>query len=155
MYTSLQYSDIFTGYLSEPEFPKRLHASVSTPSPPPPLLISLTFYLCTPLLDLFTPVPTPASSKFHSISARQKGDRAFWSFCHCTLEKLQLSTPLSLLWTHVSSTSQNLISSYLTDLLCVRCVWCGVCVCGWEGEKEKERECVQQMWLCVDVLMYD
>ena len=49
-----------------------LHASVSTPSPPPPLLISLTFYICTLLLDLFAPVPTPASSKFHSVSARQK-----------------------------------------------------------------------------------
>ena len=50
--------------------PVRLHASVSTPSPPPPLLISLTFYICTLLLDLFAPVTTPASSKFHSISAR-------------------------------------------------------------------------------------
>ena len=36
------------------------------------LLISLTFYICTLLLDLFAPVPTPASSKFHSVSARQK-----------------------------------------------------------------------------------
>ena len=71
MFTSLQYSDIFTGCLSEPKFPIRLHVSVSTPSPFPPLLISLTFYICTFLLDLFTLVPTPASSKFHSISARQ------------------------------------------------------------------------------------
>ena len=30
-----------------PNFLIRLHASVSTPSPPPPLLISLTFYICT------------------------------------------------------------------------------------------------------------
>ena len=37
-----------------------------------PLLISLTLYICTLLLDLFAPVSTPASSKFHSISAEQK-----------------------------------------------------------------------------------
>ena len=67
----LQYSDIFIGCLSEPEFPIRLHASVSTPSPPPPLLSSRTFYFCTLLLDLFAPVLTPASSNFHSICARR------------------------------------------------------------------------------------
>ena len=38
----------------------------------PPLLISLTFCISTLLDDLYAPVPTPASSKFHSISARQK-----------------------------------------------------------------------------------
>ena len=71
MFTSLWYSDIFTGCLSEPKFPIRLHASVSVPLPHPSLLISLTFYICTLLLDLFAPVPTPASSKFHSISVWQ------------------------------------------------------------------------------------
>ena len=98
----------------EPKFPIRLHASVSTPSPPPPLLISLTFYICkhqlpnfyisTLLLDLFAPVLTPASSKFHSISAGQKVIVLSLTLvllsgthCHCTLKMLQLSTPSSLL----------------------------------------------------------
>ena len=31
------------------------------PSPPPPLLISLTVYICTLHLNLFTPVPTSTS----------------------------------------------------------------------------------------------
>ena len=82
----------------------RLQASVSTPSPPPPLLISLTFYICTLLLDLFAPVPTPASSKFHSRNARQKVivlslTLVILSGTHCkyTLELLQLSTSSSLL----------------------------------------------------------
>ena len=44
-----------------------LHASVSTPSLPPPQLTSLTFYICTLLLDLFAPVPTPASSKVKKV----------------------------------------------------------------------------------------
>ena len=76
----------------------------STPSPPPPLLISLTFYICTLLLDLFIPVPTPAFSKFHSRSARQKVITLSLTLvilsgthCHCTLEMLQLSAPSSLL----------------------------------------------------------
>ena len=84
----------------EPKFPIGLHASVSTPSPPPPLLISLTFYICTLLLDLCGPVLTPASSKFHSISARQKLIvlsvtlvLLSGTHCHCTLETLQLLTP--------------------------------------------------------------
>ena len=99
---SLRYSDIFTGCLSEPEFHIRLHASVSMPSPPPPLLISLTFYICTLLLDLFAPVLTPASSKFHSIRVRQKVIVhslllvLSGTHCHCTLEMLQLSTPSTL-----------------------------------------------------------
>ena len=104
MFASLQFSDIFTGCLSEPEFPTRLHASVSTPSPPPPLLICLTFYICTLLLGLFAPVPTPASSRFHSISAWQKMIVLSLTLvllsgthCHCTLEMLQLLTPSSLL----------------------------------------------------------
>ena len=46
--------------------------TVSSPSSPPLLLISQTFYICTLLLNLFAPVLTPASSKFCSISARQK-----------------------------------------------------------------------------------
>ena len=57
------------------------------------LLISLTFYVCTLLLILFAPVPTPASSKFHSISARQKVIvfsltlvPLSGTHCHCTLE---------------------------------------------------------------------
>ena len=32
----------------------------------------ILIYICTLLLDLFTPVLTPASSKFHFISAKQK-----------------------------------------------------------------------------------
>ena len=101
---SLQYSDIFTGCLSEPEFPIRLHASVSVPLPHPSLLISLTFYICTLLLDLFSQVPTPAPSKFHSASARQKVIvlssilvLLSGTYCHCTLEMLQLSAHSSLL----------------------------------------------------------
>ena len=104
MFTSLQYSYIFNGCLSEPEFPRRLHASVSTPSLPPSLLVSLTCYICTLLLDLFAPVPTPSSSKFHSMSARQKVVvlsltlvHLSGTHCHCKLEMLQLSTPSSLL----------------------------------------------------------
>ena len=76
MFTSLRYSDIFTGCPSELDFPVRLRASVSTTLPPSPLLISLTFYNCTLLLDLFAPVLTPASSKFHST----KCDRALSYF---------------------------------------------------------------------------
>ena len=102
MFTSLQYSDIFTGCLSEPEFPVRLHASVSMPSPPPPLLTSLTFYICTLLLNLFAQVVTPASSKFLSISATRKVIMLSRSLvhlpenhCHCTLEMHQLLTPSS------------------------------------------------------------
>ena len=70
----------------------------STPSYLSDLLI------CTPLLDFVVPVPTPASSKCHSISARQNVivlslTLVFLSgtHCHCTLETLQLSTPSSLL----------------------------------------------------------
>ena len=118
MFTSLQYSDIFTGCLSEPEFYIRLHASVSTPSSPPLLLISLTFCICTLLLDLFPPATTPDSSKIHSVKARRKVIvlsltlvRLSGTHCHCTLEMLQLSTPLSLLQKPISSASKNLISS--------------------------------------------
>ena len=75
----------------------------STPSSPPPLFVSLT-YICTLLLDLFAAVPTPASSKFHSRSARQKVIvpsltlvSLSGTHCHCTLELLQLSTPSALL----------------------------------------------------------
>ena len=78
--------------------------SVSTPSPPPPLLISLISYICTLLLDLFAPVPTAASSKCHSLSARQKVIVPSLTLvllrgthCHCTLEMIQLSTPSGLL----------------------------------------------------------
>ena len=60
MFMSLQYSDIHTSCPSELKFP----------SPSLPLLISVTFYICTCLFDLFAPVQTPASSKFHFISAR-------------------------------------------------------------------------------------
>ena len=49
-----------------------MHAPVSTPSPPPLLLISLTSYSCTPLLDHPTPVPTPATHNSHSADARWK-----------------------------------------------------------------------------------
>ena len=70
----------------------------STPSYLSDLLI------CTPLLDFVVPVPTPASSKCHSISARQKVIVLSLTLvlqsgthCHCTLEMLQLSTPSSQL----------------------------------------------------------
>ena len=160
MFTPLQYSGFFTSCRSEPEFPIRLRASVSTPSPPPSLLISLTFYICTLLLDLFAPVPTPASSKCHSISARQKVIVLSLTLvllsgthCYCTLEILQLSTPSSVLYKPISSTSNNLISSYLPNLLCVNvCVWCAY-VCGLRGrEREGERERVCNKCDCA--LMY-
>ena len=102
--TSLQYSDIFAGCLSEPEFPIRLHASVSTPLPHHPCLSLGPSTICTLLLVLFAPVPTPTSSKFHSIGARQKVIMLSLTlvllsgtYCHCTLEMLQLSTSSSLL----------------------------------------------------------
>ena len=47
------------------------YTSVSTSSSPPSPVICLT-YICILLLDLFAPVPTPTSSKFHSISAKRK-----------------------------------------------------------------------------------
>ena len=72
--------DMFTGCLSEPEFPIRLHASVSTPSPSPPLLISLTFYICTLLLDLFAPVRDTNLLKIPLYKCKTKGDRAFSYF---------------------------------------------------------------------------
>ena len=67
------------------------------------LLMSLT-YICTLLLDLFAPVPTPASSKFHFINTRRKVivlsltlDLLSGTHCHCTSQMLQLSTLSSLL----------------------------------------------------------
>ena len=147
MFTSLQYSDIFTGCLPDLEFPVRLHASVSTPSSPPSLFISLTFYICTLLLDLFAPVLTPASLKFQFISARQKVIVLSLSLvllsgirCHCTLEMLYIDTFKSAV-KPISSTFKNRISSYLPDFLCVSV--CVVCVCGgWDGERERGRESV-------------
>ena len=61
------------------QYPIRLHASLSTPSPPPPLLVSLTFYICTLLLDLFAPVPTPPL-QIPFYKCRTIGDRAFSYF---------------------------------------------------------------------------
>ena len=97
---------------------------------------AITFYICTLLLDLFAPEPTPASSKFHSINARQKVIVLSLTLvllsgthCHCTLEMLELSTPSSLLSNPISSTSKNLISSCLPDLLCVSVCGVYVCVC--------------------------
>ena len=49
----------------------KLNCLSLTPLPPPPLLISLTFYICTFLLDSFAPVPTSASLIFRFVSARQ------------------------------------------------------------------------------------
>ena len=67
-----------------------------------------SFYICTLLLGLFAPVPTPASSKFHLKSARQKVIVLSLALvllsgtnCHCTLEMLQLSTPSSVLKTYL------------------------------------------------------
>ena len=80
------------------------------------------------------------------------------TLCHCTLEMLQLSTLSSLLWKPISSTSTNLTSSYLPDLLRVSvCVACKVyvCVCVWMQGERGGRESMQQMWLCVTVLMYN
>ena len=102
-FTSLQYSNISTVCPSELQFPVRLHASASTPLPPPPLLISLTFYICTCLLDLFTPVLTPASSKSYSMSTRRKVivlsyfGRSVRNSLPLHIEMLQQSTPSSLL----------------------------------------------------------
>ena len=60
-------------------------------------------YICI-LLDLFAPVPTPASSKFHSVSAKRKVIVLYLTLvllprihCHCALEMLQLSTTSSVL----------------------------------------------------------
>ena len=76
------------------------------------LLIFLTFYIFILLLDLFAPVPTPASSKFHSLRARRKVIVPSLTLvllsgthCHCTLEVLRLSTPSGLLLKPISSTS--------------------------------------------------
>ena len=142
----------------EPEFPIRLHASVSTPSPPL-LLISFTFYICTHPLDLFAPVPTPASSKYHTISARQEVivlslTLVVWNSLPLHIRNVTaIDTFKSALKTYLS-TSKNLISLHLPDLLCASvCGVCGVFVCGWKGERECV--CVQQVWLCVDVLMYN
>ena len=152
MFTSLQYSDIFTG------LPVRARISYKTAClclnaiTSSTLLMSLT-YICTLLLDLFAPVPTPAFSKFHSINARQKVIMLSVTLvllsgthCHCTLEMLQLLTPSSLLSKPISSISKNRISSYLPDLLCVGVCVCGVCVWIEGGGRES---------VCVDVLMYN
>ena len=150
MYTSLQYLDIFTGCLSKPEFPKKLHASVSMLSPPPTLLISLTFYICPPLLDLFAPVLTPTSSKFHSASARQKVIvLSVWNSRPLYIKNAAtINTFESISWT-----SKKLISSYLPDLLYVST--CVVCACVWMRGKKRERERasatdVTERW-CTDV----
>ena len=126
----------------------RQHASVSTPSPPPLLLISLTFYTCTLLLDLFAPVPTPASSKIHSISARQKVIvlsltlvLQFRTHCHCALEMLH--------YRHLQVCSKNLSLQppriFLAHI-CLICSVCGVwCACVWMRARERGSESVQQM----------
>ena len=79
MFTSVQYSDIFTGCLSEPKFPIRLHASVSTPSPPPFLLISLTLHLYSPSQSLRSSADT-CLLKIPLCRCKSKGDRAFSYF---------------------------------------------------------------------------
>ena len=95
---------------SEPEFSIRLHASVSTPSPPPPLLISLTFYICTLLLDLFAPVLTPASSKFYK--CKTKGDRAFSYFGPSVWNSL----PLHIRNATTINTFKSALKTYLFNL---------------------------------------
>ena len=74
-----------------------LHASVSTPSPPPPLLISDLLQLYSPSRSLRS---SAGSSKSYSRSARGKVIVPSLTLvplsgihCHCTLEMLQLSTP--------------------------------------------------------------
>ena len=162
MFTSLQYSDIFTGCLSEPEFPIRLHASVSTLSPPPRLLISRTFYICTLLLDLFALVLTPASSKFHSISARQKVimfSLKLWSFC---LELTVTAHKKSFNYWHLQVCPKNLSLQppriWLAHicLICCKCDVCGMCGCVCMRGEERERErvcnrcdCVSMYWCII------
>ena len=55
LFTSLKYSDISIGCPSELEFQDCM--SVSMPSPPPPLFVTLTFCICTLPLNLFAPPP--------------------------------------------------------------------------------------------------
>ena len=117
------------------------------------LLMSLT-YICTLLLDLFAPVPTPAYSKFHFISTRRKVivlslilDLLSGTHCHCTSEMLQLSTPSSLLLKKKLSLQPPRIWLAHVCLICPVqvCVWCVyvcicACVCG-EGGGDGEIVC--------------
>ena len=165
MFTSLQYSDVFTGCLAEPEFPLRLHASVSTPSPLPPLLISLTFYICTLLLVLYVPVTTRTRLlKIPFYKCKTKGDRAFSYFGPSVWNSLPphirnatiIDTFKSAFKTYLFNLQESdyLISAWFALYVCVCvcvCVWCGVCVClcvcvcelrGRERGGGRERECV-------------
>ena len=138
---------------------------------------STPVYLSDPL-HLYSPSWSLCSSanihllKIPLYKCKTKGDCAFSYFGPSVWNSLPLhirnattiDTFRSALKTYLF-TSKNLISSYLPDLPCVSvCVVCGVCVCVGmkrgrerEGGRERgrERECAQQMWLCVDVLMYN
>ena len=63
-------SHVSSAGCSQSSNPPEVHAPISTPSPPPLLLISLTSYSWTTLLDHSIPVPTPASRNSHSVDAR-------------------------------------------------------------------------------------
>ena len=69
-------SHVSSAGCSQSSNPPKMHAPVSTPSPPPLLLISLTSYSCTHLLDHSTPVPTPASCNPQLCRCKMKGDYA-------------------------------------------------------------------------------
>ena len=128
-------------------------------------IISSTHAYLSDLLHLYSPSRSLRSSadtcllKIPLCRCKSKGDRAFSYFGPSAWNSLPLhirnATTIdnfkSALKTYVFNL-QILISSYLPDLLCVS-VW-GVCV-DWEGGGEGERDCVQQMWLCVYVLMYN
>ena len=77
----------------------------STPSPPPPLLISLIFYICTLLLDLFAPVLT-------TTFAKTKGDCAFTYFGPSVWNSL----PLNIRNATTINTFKFALKTYLLNL---------------------------------------
>ena len=127
----------------------------------PAYLSDLPIYLYSPSQSLRSSTDN-CLLKIPICKCKTKGDCAFSYFGPSVWNSLPLhirnattiDTFRSALKTYLF-TSKNLISSYLPDLPCVSvCVVWVVCVCvDWEGEREVE--CVQWMWLCVDVLMYN
>ena len=90
-------------------------------------LIPLT---CSLLLDLFAPVPIPASSKFHSYRCKTKGDRASSYFGPAVWNSL----PLHIRNAATIDTFQSAIKTSLqtpriwSALICLIFCVCGVCV---------------------------